>query len=332
MRLLCAVLLLASGCATTIEVTRRQPALIEVVAPAPGVGILSVDADDEVMARAPNDFANMTGLVVKAAKDYLRAEAANFVAVDYGELGFTPKWVRSKSSNDPMLYRVDAMECVPAGVQTPLVTVVKVLDWRTYVETVDKISRDVARVSLVFSTWTKDGAPVRQELVTAEAIARVNGVRLTTWPDAGRLLTWFQRSGAYSSAWLPEDRARLFREALSAAVALHYFPFLPHTLRERYVLMDDGPLEQGVLLAQSGRYAEAKDAWLQVAAADERAHKAFYNAAVMCLVEGDDARADELLTRAVSIDDRLLYTDLLRSVRERLLMRKRVGQPPATSP
>ncbi|MBI3181198.1 MAG: tetratricopeptide repeat protein [Myxococcales bacterium] len=319
-----------SGCATTIDVRRHQPAIVELHSASPGIGFLQVHADDEVMARAPNDFSNMTGLVLKAAKGYFQAENASFAVVDYTDLGYQPKWVRSRTPNEPLQYRLDSLPGVPAGAQTPLVTAVKVLDWRTYVETVDKTSRDVARVSLLFSTWAKDGQPVRTEAITAEAFAKVNGVRLTNHPGSGRLVVWYQKSSTYSSAWLPEDRVALMRQAIEHAVALHLYPLLPHQVSERLVLADDDPYKEGVLLAQSGRYDEALASWLKVAQSNPKAHGALYNAALMHLVRGEDAKAEELLLKAVSIDDRWLYGELLRSVRDRLAMKKQVGLPAVT--
>src|SRR5690349_10042243 len=121
-----------AGCSSYIDVKRQQPPLYRVQAERPGLGLLHVSVDDDVLARAPNDFSNMTGLIAKVAKDYAD-QRGGFTFVNYVDLGFTPKWQRERSfrSNETS-YTLTSLEGVPAGVQTPLVLVVKVLDWRTY--------------------------------------------------------------------------------------------------------------------------------------------------------------------------------------------------------
>lgn len=316
-----------SACATYIDAKRQQPPLFEVTAPTPGVGILSVDVEDDVMARAPSDFSNMSGLFVKAVKDYFASQNASTPVVNYTDLGYRPKWLRNPA-HDPMPFKLDSLPGIPAGVQTPVVSVVKVLDWRTYIETVDKKSIDKARVSLLISTWTKEGEPIRTEVVTGEAAAKDLKVMLSNHPVSYELVFGYERSLPDRRGFLPEEREKLFPEALQAATGLHYFPFLPQQVSERIVLIDDEPYKEGVLAAQSGRFDEALASWTKVYEADPKAHGALYNAAMMHLLRGDDARAAELLQKAIAIDDKFLYTQRLSSVKSRLAMRKRFGAAP----
>ncbi|MFZ5470125.1 MAG: hypothetical protein ACOZIN_11875 [Myxococcota bacterium] len=323
------LLILLAGCATYVDVKREQPVLYKVNAEHPGLGVLHVSVEDEVLARAPNDFSNMTGLVVKAAKDYAE-QRGGFQVVDYTSLGFTAPWKRGYDRGNEAVFTLSSLEGVPAGTQTPVVLVVKVLDWRTFVETVDKTSKDVARVKLQLSTWTREGHQVHSEVV--EALARAGDMQLHLKAGNAQLVHWYQKSdgrGPFFSQ--PGKRDQLFLNALREAVGVHLYPYFPHQVNERLVLIDDAPLKPGVEAAQAGRYDEALQKWEAIYQADPKAHGALYNAGLMHMVKGDDARALELLARAAQVEDKFLYRSMRDVVGDRLAMRKEIGAAGVTA-
>ena len=129
------------------------------------------------MMRAPSDFSNMTGMIAKMMRDYVD-QRGGFSAFDKSDLGFKAKWSHVSSIRpEEAQWRVSPLEGVPAGIQTPLVSVIRVVDWRTYTETEGKSTVDVAHVQLIMSTWTKEGKEVLTEQV--DVLARA-GSRMTT--------------------------------------------------------------------------------------------------------------------------------------------------------
>jgi tetratricopeptide (TPR) repeat protein len=111
-------------------------------------------------------------------------------------------------------------------------------------------------------------------------------------------------------------------------VAGYLRPFVAHELAESYQLVDDEATRAGVLAAKEGRYDEALAAWTQVYEADGKNHGALYNAAVIHIVKGYDRKALELLLRATSIEDKLLYRSVLGGVKARVGARREVGAAP----
>lgn len=322
-------LVLGSGCATYADFKREQAPILQLAGDGAGVGLLQVEADDEVVAKAPNDFSNMTGLVSKAIKDYFKLQGTQLTFKDYTDLEYQARFTPNRSSTR-IPYTVTELPGVPAGVQSPLVTVVKVLDWRTFLEK-DQSDKpvDVARVSLLMSTWTRDGQPVRSEVITAQGRANQwGGVALDVDPEPGRLMVWFKRSDTDQPRDLshaPKDRTKLFLAALKDAVAVHYYPYFPHEVSERHVIADDELLKPGVVEAQTGRLEQALALWEKVAAENPKSHGAVYNCALVHLVRGDDEKAAELLRQAVAIEKSWLYEDLLASIKTRLDLRKVIG-------
>ena len=119
--LMVAALLAVCGCATYVDVQRDQRPIYSVLDAKPGVGLLEVSVPDDVLARAPNDFSNMTGLISKVMRDYVDGRG-EFNADDYTQLGFKAKWQKSQDARvDAPPMRVASLEGVPAGVATPLV-------------------------------------------------------------------------------------------------------------------------------------------------------------------------------------------------------------------
>jgi hypothetical protein len=276
-----------------------------------------------VLARAPNDFGNMTGLIAKVTRDYVD-ERGGFMAVDYTHLGFHPRWERSMDArtNAPPV-KVPSMAGVPAGVQTPLVTVARVVDWRTYNETFNGKTVDVAHVQLVLSTWTREGREVHTEQV--DALARANDQFLHLKAGDQHLVVWYQKSDGRGPFYRqPEKREELFMNALREAVGVHYYPYFPHKVQERLVLADDEPLKPGVQAALRGAWDEALASWSEVAQKDPKAHGALYNMAMVHLVKGDDVKAHELLKQAYEINDKMLYSGMLENIGARIGMRKTV--------
>ncbi|MGQ0506683.1 MAG: hypothetical protein ACT4TC_15330 [Myxococcaceae bacterium] len=319
------------GCASYVDVKRQQPVLYRVSAEKPGVGLLHVSVDDEVLAKAPNDFSNMTGLVAKVAKDYAE-QRGGFNVVNYTDLGFTPRWTRQRNWNEKEpSYLLSPLEGVPAGVQTPLVMVAKVLDWRTFSEPVGKNVRNVAAVKLMISTWTREGKEVTSEVV--DALAREGEMTLHLKAGNHELVRGYQHAdGRRAFLHQPEKRDELFMNALREAVGVHLFPFFPHEIEERQALIDDAALKPGVEAAQAGRWDEAMAQWEGVAKSAPKSHGALYNLAVGHMVRGDDAKAYELFAQAATLEDKFLYRSMRDLVKDRLALRKEIGAAGVSQP
>ncbi|MGA9520640.1 MAG: hypothetical protein WBV82_04200 [Myxococcaceae bacterium] len=324
------VLASLTGCATWIDVQRTQPPILKIADEQPGIGLLVVHAEDDVMARAPNDFSNMTGLIVRAAKNYFAGARPETKFVDYTDLGFEVKWLHDPDAAIP--WEPEHVSGVPAGVQTPLVTLVKIVDWRTHVVTVEEKSFDAATISLVFSTWTREGQPVKNEYVEVHAREGAFSVSLKVVPNDFLLVQSYKRAdGNRRESLLAADREKLFWSALNDAVGYHYFPFLQQKVLERFVLIDDEPYKPGVLDAQEGRFDDALAKWTAIYEADPKAHGALYNAGLIHVMKGEDEKALELFTRAIAGDNKLLYRQLRDSVRHRVEGRRTVGPSSVTA-
>jgi len=326
----CAVTAL-SGCSTFLAVDRQQAPIFTVQGERPGIGLLDVSVDDEVLARAPNDFSNMTGLISKVMRDYVD-ERGGFVAVDYTMLGFKPRWQRSNDARpNAAPVKVASMDGVPAGVQTPVVTVVKVLDWSTAVEVINKQQRDVAHVRLVMSTWTREGREVLTEV--CDALWRSGEPTLFLKAGDKRVAEWFQKSDGHGP-FMPrtERRFDLFMASLREAVGVHLYPFFPHKVHENLVMMDDEPLKPALQAALRGAYDEALAGWTELFQKDPQNHGAMYDAAMMLYVKGDEDGAYLLLKKAYALKDKWIYGAMMDSIGERLAMRKAIGPAGVNAP
>ncbi len=327
--LVCLAMAGLSGCATWIDVKRNQPPILKIEDAQPGIGLLLVHAEDEVMARAPNDFSNMSGLIVRAAKNYFVARRPEARFVDYTDLGYQVSWRYDPDSTIP--WEPEEVVGIPTGVQTSLVTLVKVVDWRTYIETENEKSWKAARIALVFSTWTRDGQHVKNEHVVAQA--REGGkITLNVYSDHLSMTgAWKRADGKHRDFYTDTDREKLFWSVLDEAVGYHYFPFFQQEILERFVLIDDEPYKPGVLDAQAGRFDEALAKWTALYEADPKAHGALYNAGIIHAMKGDDEKALGLFDRAISGDDKFLYRQLRDSVRYRVEARRTLGTSSVTA-
>jgi tetratricopeptide (TPR) repeat protein len=311
--------MVVSGCATYVDAQREQHPIFSVQSELQGIGLVDVSIPDDVLARAPNDFSNMTGLIAKTMRDYVEARGG-FSAMDYTHLGFKAKWERGYATEPAKLRSVEG---VPAGAQTPLVTAVRVLNWRTYTEGKDQALVDVAQVRLQFSTWTKDGREVYSEVI--EAIARANDFQLHLKAGDQHIVRWFQHSdGRKGFDHQPKERAELFMNALREAVSVHLYPFFPHKVMERLVLIDDEPLKPGVQAAVRGNWEEAFELWKGVSEKDPKSHGALYNMGLIHLIKGEDEQALAHFERAVAIKDTLLYSSMANGVSARMKLRKTI--------
>jgi hypothetical protein len=313
-----------TGCATALDARREQRVLYTVQAENPGVGLLDVFVPDDVLARAPNDFSNMTGLIAKVMKEYFE-ERGGMASADSTHLGFKAKWERVNAGhlNAPP-YKVANLDGVPVGAQTPLVTVARIVDWRTYTESFNNQVKDVARVQLILSTWTKEGKEVNTELVDAQVSAG-NMTLLLKAGDDEMVVLYQESDGRTRFSHQPTRRDELFMAALRAAVQVHYYPYVPHVVSEKYLLADGDALKPGLHAALGGRYEEARAMWEEVYTADPQAHGALFNAAVMLSIRGDDEGAAELLKQARAIRDGMIYQKESASIARRLQMKKTIS-------
>ncbi|QRN97210.1 hypothetical protein JRI60_51120 [Archangium violaceum] len=308
----------------TVEVTRHQPPLLRLEGQPVSVGILLVHSDDTLLEGARSDLWNMSGMVVKAVRDYFKAEGGQVQVVDYTDLGFqmwnTP---RSKAwlSRDPRSLVLDPWPGVPLGVKTSLVTVVKVDGWSVGPMNGEGTG-EAAGIALLMSTWTREGQPVSTEYIQVKG--RTGGaVELRSKAAAVALYEELRKPHRRP---LPEEWSEMFWTVLREAVGLHYFRLLPAELPERLELVGmEG--EEGVRAFREGRYEDALGEWRRRYEADGKAHGALYDAALAHVMRGEDQEALRLLARAWQVEDRPLYRAEWERVLRRVARTQVVGGP-----
>jgi tetratricopeptide (TPR) repeat protein len=301
------------GCAGAkpYEVLRKQEPLIPVERGALAVGLLQVHAEDAVLELAPEMYLNVNGLVVKAMKEQLGA--LGIEAVDYTDFGYEVAW-RKTPKPGGVDFSLEALPPLPLGVRTPLVTVVEVLEWRLFEPNAAGWSRHLARITLVLSTWTREGAPLRSEVVQVTAGAG----------DTVRLLSGSSYREAEASARqrspgaLPTDPDALFLAALGHALGVHFIDYQALQVQEWHVPSEDGASRSGLTYLRAGLDDKALAVFTQAFEANPRAHGALYNAALVHIARGEDAEALELLARARAVKDKALYRRVMKDVQQRM--------------
>src|SRR5439155_25097825 len=113
--------------------------------------------------------------------------------------------------------------------------------------------------------------------------------------------------------------------ALKADVGFVFFQFVPHRVKEQFLVDDSGANGDGVLFLQQGKYDAAVDAFRRVFSADPTAAGALYDLAIAYLAKGDDDSAAEMLSRSLALRRWQLSQSLLDRVRERIGRRRVVG-------
>ncbi|MFP2926321.1 hypothetical protein ACLESO_14095 [Pyxidicoccus sp. 3LG] len=322
------VLLTLVGCGPTfssVHVMRRHVPL-PVVEEAPAVGILQVHVEDTVLETAPEDFLHVSGLVVKAAKEHLAQ--TGIPVEDYVDLEDAPpvRWTRGPSRDSRTPLSLEALPPLPFGVRTPLVTLVEVWEWKVDEQQEKEepgepgsVHRDRASVTLLLSTWTREGEPVSTEVIRASAVA---GDTLFLKATGGE-----QRVSAYlglrGASRMPDDTKALFWTVLREAVGLHYASHLPYLVPEQWPLEKSHAKEWKYQAFLAERFDVLLAAWTRAYQADPLAHGALYNAALVHLIRGEDEQALPLLQRAFSVKGEAVYLQTLDSIRDRVATKAR---------
>jgi tetratricopeptide (TPR) repeat protein len=300
------------GCSpriTSVGVLRMHPPLLGAPQPGAAVGIVQVRASDEVLDEAPEELLNITGLVVKAAKDSLRA--AGIPLVDYSDLGYEVAWKR-KALGSVTKVSLEALPPLPFGVQTPVVTVVDVLEWKVVEQAATNLPRYAARITLLMSTWTREGKPLRTEVIRAEAGLR-SALQLHSTAASAATVNRFLGMRRIQSSTITV-KEKLFWTALNEAVGLHFRDFLPHQTEDQVMLLHGAFTEPGIEHFRAGRYEEALLSWEKAFTAYPKASSAMYNAAVVYVLWGNHQAARDLLERARAVRDDPLFRVLQASL------------------
>ncbi len=308
----------------TVEVTRQQPPLLRLEGQPVSVGILLVHADDALLEETRSDLWNMSGMVVKAVRDYFKAEGGQVQVVDYTDLGFqmwnTPR-TKAGLARDPRRLTLDPWPGVPLGVKTSLVTVVKVDGWSVG-PTNGEGTGETAGIALLMSTWTREGQPVSTEYIRATG-STGGTVALRSKAAAVELYEALRKP---HRSPLPGEWSEMFWTVLREAVGLHYFRLLPAGLPERLELVGTEG-EAGVRAFREGRYEDALAEWRRKYEADGKAHGALYDAALVHVMRGEDGEALRLFARAWQVEDRPLYRAAWERVLRRVARTQVVGAP-----
>lgn len=298
-----------------VPVVRHQAPLIRLEGQPLSVGLLLVYADDELLEKTRSDLWNVSGIVVKAVRDYFRSAGSGVQVVDYTDLGFE-MWTRPRTegekARDPLGVRLDPWPGVPLGVTTSLVTVVKVKKWNVGPATADWSTGEGTGMGLLMSTWTREGQPVSTEYI--EAYGRTGGALKFLSKEAA--VDLYEEVRAPHRQPLPGEWTEMFWAVVREAVGLHYFAFLPAEVPESVTLVGREE-DAGVKAFREARYEDALESWRREAEANPRAHGALYDAALAQVMLGRDREALSLLARAWQVEDTPLY----RTAWERVLRR-----------
>jgi hypothetical protein len=236
----------------------------------PSVGILEVQVDDKVLAEAPIEFANIPRLVVETARRQLQQGAQPLEVVDYTDLGYVAPWRESTPRAGQLAFQIDGLPDLPLGVQTSLVTTVKVLDWQL-LSMSPRRPDSAARVELLMSTWSLDGRPMRTSLSFSTVLAKE-----------------------------PEQWQRAFWEAIRDAVERHYRPFLPFWQSAGFIHVEGKAGHEVPFSAlERGELDVARLAWESLQASEPTDHAALYNSALLYDAQGDSQTALQLIERAL---------------------------------
>jgi len=314
----------------TLEVTRRQPPLVRLEGQPVSVGLLLVHADDALLENLHSDLWNLSGLVVKATRDYFKAAGGQVQVVDYTDLGFQ-LWDRPRTKaqrdRDPEGLEMGPWPGVPLGVKTSLVTVVKVVRAGVGPANGEGGREHGLRLMLLMSTWTREGQPVSTELLDMVG----NTGREVRLHSEEAALALYQEVRKPHRRPLPEDPAEMFWRTLREGVGLHYFRWLPHEVPERLVLVGT-EADERVRALREGRFEDALEGWLRESKEEPKAHGALYDAAMVLALRGEDSQALRLLAEARAVKDVPLYETAWQRVQQRVSRRLVVGGAPPARP
>lgn len=289
------------------------------------IGLVQVKVEEDVNAKAPSDFANMSGLIAGAADRCVNRAGSGATFKSYTDLGFEAKWERAPQSTDPVPWIAAPFEGLPNGVDTALVTAIKVLDWRTYTvkDTTTKLDTNAAKVTLVMTTRTRTGKEVLSELTSATVQEGLNGENVSTSPSWGHIGDWFLRAdGRRVNEMLPADRKFLFERAVEDAVCVHYFPFMPHQLADGLNILGGKEAKPAVEKAKAKDYDGAIAELEKWAAAAPEDDTPLFDIGSIWYVRGDYAKAKEYLERANAIKKTGLTSQYLSAIEFKDKMKK----------
>jgi hypothetical protein len=304
-----------------VRVQRPVPALLQFEGVPAAVGLVEVHASESIMQRAPSDFANMTGLVAAAAEKAINRTGSGLTFKDFTGLGYQSADIqRAAMQGSPLPYTVNGLPGLPVGVDTPLVTVVEVVEWR-----IDKVKSEdgkqtfpAAHVGLVMSTWMRnpvvevDSRYVRADLV-GPGPGSFGKEDLSTAPGFGMGLGMGGRFETLETKWFlmadgrrvldhPDDsRDGLFKGAVNDAVGVYFLPYMPHVLGDA-VDIRGGKLEKDALdKAKGGDLAGAQAAFEKVAADNPTDEVAPFDAAMCRYALGDVSGAVEWMKKSIAV-------------------------------
>lgn len=280
-------------------------------------GLVEVQVDEDVNQKAPSDFANMSGLISSAADRCVNRAGSGATFKNLTDLGYQSKWSRAATSTEPIPWVASPVEGLPNGVDTALVTSIKVIDWRTFTikDPDTKLETNAAKVTLVMTTRSKSGADVLTQLTSATVKEGLNGESVSIAPNWGLITDWATRAdGRKVNELLSKERKVLMERAVEDAVCVHYYPFMPHTIFEGLNLLGGKDAKPGIEKAKAGDYDGAIAEFEKWAAADPSDDTPVFDIGSIWYSRGDTAKAREYLTKANAIKKTGLTTQMLNAL------------------
>ncbi|RKH74887.1 hypothetical protein D7X99_40065 [Corallococcus sp. AB032C] len=322
---LAVAVLLTSACASSVDLKRQQSPFYELKSSAPGLSLVSVDTTN-VDNSSGMDAATLNAAVKAAVESYVTGQQPKYAFSDATSSGAKADFNVGFKDGAILPSPTATFSAIPQDMATPLVSAIYVMQAKS---SQTSGGNTLMSITLAFSTVTKDGKEVKTEIVASEAEGKTPGrPRLSITPDAGSFpsVYWSAQGvipGALQSTdFLPGDGGELFKRVLADAVGYHYFPLFGHELSERYTLISDGGLKEGADAAKAGNWDAAITSWEKASGADAKAH---YNLAVAYMAKGDDAKAQESLSKVSDVPQ---AQDLANAMKTRAAYKKIIDAQP----
>jgi hypothetical protein len=202
---------------------------------------------------------------------------------------------------------------------------------------------DGQAVYMGVTLWTRSAKEISTHWVWAEYVGAPQE-RLKIMIDGKEVITPsgmtghpYEKTddGVDASYVPPSDQAQRALFILKHAFGAVLYPYLSHKRADQLIFVDEPKsLEAGIRTAKQGRYADAFEQFMQVAAAEPKNHGALNNAAQMKWAMGDSKAAAELMKKANAISSTGLSRGLQEKFENAAAERKVIdpGKPPPTAP
>lgn len=209
---------------------------------------------------------------------------------------------------------------VPASVDAPLIMGAHVVDWSEgQKEHMGQMVRTV-NSDVVYSLWTRDGEHVETRRVRLSLIpgqGTDDAVELVPNRSIWVQRTWDKaKSGSYDQ-YASQDESELFKTAANVSARAFAFPFADHQVTFSAQLASNDKLKPGLEKMKNEDWKGAYKDFKKVAKNDKNAAGAHYNMGVVRELQGRTKAAIKHYKKAVSIEEKGLYTRQLDAAKRR---------------